>query len=141
MNEFYKVEWNGVLLKYHKIGVDKDNIPKWTSKNMMDCNQFEEWKIKEVSFNEWIGYSTFSEDYAINKIERSFINLEDAKKVSKELWNEHFAPNAKYRVVRYFDNIFDGYESDILSKRDAYERMESIPKRYLYSYELKIVNK
>lgn len=142
MEEFYKIEWNGVLFKYHKVGITEEGIPKWASKSLMDCNQVEDWKIKEVDFEEWLGYSTFSEDYAM-KMNRfySIDNFEEAKAESKRLWDEIIAPNALYKVAKYFDNIFDGWITEPMSKKLAKEKADGLNTgtRYLCSYEIKKV--
>ncbi len=136
MEDFYKVEYNGNLMKYHKVGIDANGTPKWASKSMLDCNQFEDWKIKDVSFDTWSWFNTFTEEYALNEIERVFLDLEEAAKLSKELYDKNFAPHSMYKVVRYFDNIFDRFETGALSKKDAYDKCNSMPRRYLYSYEI-----
>lgn len=48
-----------------------------------------------------------------------FTNLEDAKKASKTYYEKENPPNAKYRVSRYYDGIFETYVSGELNKSEA----------------------
>lgn len=157
MEKFYKLQFDGVLYEYHKIGYDKEGIPVWTDIVLTDCNQFESWKIKEVDFNIWIKNTmstakyiskiTFSEEYA-KKIKGFYPadKFEEAKKCSKKLWDKIIAPDEKYKVVKYCDNVFDGYVSDkALSKKEAYDLIYKISedksnyKSSLYLYSFKAV--
>lgn len=139
MKSFYKVEYNGNLLKYYKVGHDCNNIPIWTSKSMMDCTVFEKWKIKNVDFNTYFGTSSFSEKYAKNISGFYPINkYKEARKCSKLLWNKIISPRGKYNVVRYFDDHFDKFMITNVSKIVAYrilESMNKIPSTF-YSYNV-----
>ena len=66
MEEFYIVRYNGVLTHYKKIGYDEKNVPKWSFMSMMDCSEYEEWKIIEIKSDECKckSVSVFTEEYA-----------------------------------------------------------------------------
>lgn len=122
MKDFYVVTENGYLSKYHKVGSTPEGTPKWAEETLMDCTQFDEWKIKKVSFDNYLGVCSFSEDYA--KTIKGFYSAKDfykAKKYSKELWNKVCAPLSKWRVCKYFDDHFECYVSGALSKKNAYD--------------------
>lgn len=130
----YRVLFNGYLEKLvlnSKAG--KDYV--FSLIGLMDCNMFEDWKIKEDNNSTSKLFQTLSE----NSISKLYTDFEEAKKVSKERWDKEVAPNALYRVARYFDNIFDGYVTEPLSKRKAFAKLDDYRKknvRYLNSYDV-----
>lgn len=138
MEEFYVVSYNGILQHYKKIGYDEKNVPKWSSMSMMDCSKYEEWKIIEIKSDECKCkfVSIFTEEYA-KTIDGFFIkeDFELAKISSMELYNKYFAPNSKYKVARYFDDVFECYVTGELNKKDADEKKQSLNKKtrcYVY---------
>ena len=137
MEEFYKVEYYGNLLKYKKI-----DYQMWTSKSLIVGDKFDEWKLKDEKNQHSIysGISSFSDEYARNI--KGFYpadKFEDAKKKSKELWDKIVAPGKKYKVVRYFDDVLDSCISQKpLSKKEAYdlatEYTEKTSNSHLYTF-------
>lgn len=102
--------------------------------NLMDCNGFEDWKIKE-SDNDNITsklFQTLSED----SISELYTDFEEAKRISKERWEKEVDPNGLYRVAHYFDDMFDGYVTEPMSKKEAFDKSDEFNKkrRYLHYY-------
>lgn len=130
----YRVVFNGYLEKLvsnSKAG--KDYV--FSLIGLMDCNMFEEWKIKEDNNITSNLFQILSED----SISNLYTDFEEAKKVSKERWDKEVAPNALYRVAHYFDDMFEGYVTEPLSKRDAFAKLDDYRKknvRYLNNYDV-----
>lgn len=128
----YRVSYNGYLEKL----VSTSKVRAcfiFSLFNLMDCNTFEEWKIKNN--NSYPCYQVLSEE----GISELFTDFEEAKRVSKERWDEVVAPNALYRVAYYFDDIFEKYVTEPLSKREAFEKADEFRKKrakYLYYYDV-----
>lgn len=129
----YRVEYNGFLEKL----VAKSKMGKsfiFEIYSLMDCNRFEEWKIKENSSEKFGCRLLTDKDDAM-----LYTDFEEAKKVSEERWDKEVAPNALYRVAYYFDDIFERYVTEPLSKRDAFAKLDDYRKknvRYLNGYDV-----
>lgn len=127
----YRVGYNGYLEKVvstSKVGC----FFIFSIFSLMDCNTFEEWKIKETDN----GHPYFCK---IVDVSEFFIDFEEAKKVSKERWDKIVAPNALYRVAHFFDDIFEGYLTKPISKREAFEKVKEFRrnrKKYLDRYDV-----
>lgn len=70
-----------------------------------------------------------------------YYNLDEAKKASLERFNKEVNPDGKYRVARYFDDIFEKYETDALPKKEAQlkcNELNSRPRAYVY-YAIKSI--
>lgn len=130
----YRVVFNGYLEKLvsnSKAG--KDYV--FSLIGLMDCNMFEEWKIKVDNNSTSKLFQILSED----SISKLYTDFEEAKEVSKERWDKEVAPNALYRVAHYFDDMFEGYVTEPLSKRDAFAKLDDYRKknfRYLNNYDV-----
>lgn len=129
----YRVVFNGYLEKL----VSNSKAGKYyvfSLISLMDCTGFEEWKIKENNNNTSNLFQTLSEI----SIQELFSDFEEAKRVSKERWDREVAPNALYRVAYYFDDMFERYVTDPMSKREAFARADELRKkraRYLDRYD------
>lgn len=128
MDEFYVVTYDGLLNSYKKIGYE-NGVPKWNMDSMMDCNRYEEWKINETAPHESGWFSTFTYEYA-KTIDRFFEkeDFESAKILSKQLYDKHVAPTSKYKVARYFDDVFECYVTGELTKKEANEKKNLLNK-------------
>lgn len=132
----YRVLYNGHIEKLvSRSKAGNDFVFSLTG--LMDCNSFEEWKIKEDNRESNI-FQTLSE----KNITELFTDFEEAKKVSKEMWDKEVAPNAMYRVAHYFDDMFEGYVTDVLNKKNAYNAAVKLneKRKYLHYYAIKIVD-
>ena len=56
MKEFYMIEQNGTLLKYHQIFCDNNNVPIWTFKDVLNSNP----KIRDANFDYWMANNAFN---------------------------------------------------------------------------------
>jgi len=97
----------------------------WATINCLANNVFEDWKLKDnisLSRDNYLGRRELSEAH-IPDIGGyySFDDFNIAAKNSEELWTKCFAPNALYRVARYFDTYFDEYVSSSMSKKEAHK--------------------
>lgn len=118
---------------------------EWTEQSLLSSSQDDEWKMEDdISLDKnWLGRCELDDKYI--KSMKGFYEFDDFDKAaaeSKKLWNEYFAPNASYRVVRYFDNYFDRYESEPLPKKEARkisDEMNSRNKRYANSFGIEKV--
>lgn len=123
----YRVRYNGYLEKL----VSESKAGKYfvfSVGSPMDCNIFEEWKIKEENVSRH-GYQTLTKE----SISELFSDFEEAKRVSKEKWDKDVAPNALYRVAYYFDDIFERYVTEPMTKKEAFAKADELRmKRYSY---------
>lgn len=129
----YRVIFNGYLEKLVS-NAKSGKYYVFSIISLMDCNGFEEWKIKENSNSTSNLFQTLSKD----SISKLYTDFEEAKKVSKERWDKEVAPNALYRVAYYFDDIFERYVTEPMSKREAFAKVGEYRqknKRYLDRYE------
>lgn len=134
----YRVGWDGHLAKVICNTRTRYGY-KCVFENLMNCTHIENWNIKtqgsikDLYQNSW--YSIISE----NNFQDYYKDFEEAKKVSKERWDETYAPNALYRVVCYFDDVFDKYITEPIDKKTAYERACDLDSQakpmYYYSIE------
>lgn len=56
MKEFYMIEQNGTLLKYHQIFCDNNNVPIWAFKDVLNSNP----KIRDANFDYWLANNAFN---------------------------------------------------------------------------------
>ena len=89
---------------------------------------------------EYWGSSTYGID-VLQKSDQYYYDLEEAKKASLERYMKDVNPNGVYKVARYFDDIFECFVTDELSKKDAQikcEELNSKPRAYV-SYSIRSI--
>lgn len=63
------------------------------------------------------------------------MNLDDAKAHSLARFEKEVNPNGVYRVARYFDDMFEQYVTENMSKKEAREKCNELnksPRHYVY---------
>lgn len=129
----YRVVFNGYLEKL----VSNAKAGKYyvfSLISLMDCNGFEEWKIKENNNDTRNVFQTLTKE----SISELFTDFDEAKRVSKGRWDKEVSPNSLYRVAYYFDDIFERYVTEPMSKREAFAKADELRKKkakYLDRYD------
>jgi hypothetical protein len=134
---FWRVEGCGVLTQclIHEIKEDNQAVIRLA---MLTDLKNQEYKLKtEIEY--W-GSSTYGTD-TLQSSEQYYFDFEEAKKVSFCWYIKEANPSGKYKVARYFDDVFECYVTDLLSKKDAQikcNEFNSKPRAYI-SYGLKSI--
>jgi len=135
---FWRVESYGALTQclIHEIKNDNQAIIRLAS--LTDLRN-QEYKLKtEIEY--WAS-STYGTD-TLQKSNQYYYDLDEAKKASLERFNKEVNPNGKYRVARYFDDIFECFVTDELLKKDANiqcNEFNSKPRAYV-SYDIRSIS-
>ncbi len=131
----WRVGYNGPITPYKVLEVCENGdfvmglLPPITKITDFD------YAIIELSDKEYFGKSTFNPK-TCSSAHEFFDDLELAKDQSLVNFEKEVNPNASYRVARYFDDVFEAYETGPLSKRDAIERRKQLnaTQRHYVSY-------
>ncbi len=114
-NKYYRVEYQGSLSLYEIIEY-KNGDPVYSITQLTTMKNYEYAFIENPKP---FGTSNFSTD-VINKDKKGwFLDFEQAKKKSYERFEYEVNPNGQYRVARYFDDIFEIYVTETLTKKEA----------------------
>lgn len=131
-HEFFRVEYYGALTKYTIIEIDEANC-KFSLTGLTDLSN-EEYKLKEDP-KPWAS-SSFNIDLIIeNKNGEYFMDLDRAKAHSLARFEKEVNPKGVYRVARYFDDMFEQYVTENMSKKEAREKCNELnksPRHYVY---------
>lgn len=134
---FWRVEYKGMLTQCLISELKDDNNAIIRLAGLTDLRN-QEYKLKtEIEY--W-GSSTYGTD-TLQKSDQYYYDFEEAKKVSFERYNKEVNPNDKYKVARYFDDIFECFVTGELSKKDAQikcDEFNSKPRAYV-SYGLRSI--
>lgn len=132
---FWRVEYRGVITQCLIFSINEKNEAVIKVATLTDFRN-EEYKLKnEVDY---FGTSTYGIDI-IQENKQYYFDFEMAKKASIERFNKEVNPNGKYRVARYFDDMFECFVTGSLSKKEARlmcDEFNSQPRAYV-SYGLK----
>lgn len=119
---FWRVGYQGVITQLEIYGINEKSEAVLRLITLTDLSN-EEYKLKDDP--QPLGSSTYGSKYLReNKSNEYFFDLEEAKKISFERFETVVNPNGIYRIARYFDDVFEGYESEggkviELSKKEA----------------------
>jgi hypothetical protein len=134
---FWRVESYGVLTQCLIDEVKEDGQAVIKLAGLADLRN-QEYNLKtEIQY--W-GSSTYGTD-ALRKSEQYYYDLEEAKKASFDRYMKEVNPNCKYKVARYFDDVFECFVTGELSKNDAQikcNEFNSKPRAYV-SYGLRSI--
>jgi len=119
----YRVEYRGVFSRYTLVGFKEDKSPILAVATITDFSN-NSYKINEELKN-W-ATCNFSIENALLKTEEFFTNYDEAKLKSIERYEKEVNPNGKYKVARYFDNVFESFVTGELSKNDALEKAKQL---------------
>ena len=136
---FWWVQYQGVLTQYKIISISENGEATFKMCGLTDLRD-NEYKLKD-DIDYWSS-STFGIDIVKNKNTEFFTDFEKAKEYSLFRYDKYVNPNGKYRVVRYFDDVFEAYESGILDKKSALEKACVLNKkqRHYISYGVVAIN-
>ncbi len=124
--KYYRVTYDGVLREY-KIIREEKGVPVYSITQLVSLKDSEYSFIEEPKS---FGTSTFSLDIIKNNEQKEwFTDLEKAKNVSKERFDKVVNPNGDYRVARYFDDRFEHYVTEIMSKKEAYSEASKLNRK------------
>ena len=122
---FWRVSYRGVFTQYVVSSLTKDGKGgAWCRVAQLTDLRNDIYTLKEPVLA--VAYSTLSPDVFIN--EEFFIDYEEAKKNSRERFDREVNPLGKYRVARYFDDVFECYMTEVLTKTEATEEMKKLNK-------------
>lgn len=135
-NKFYRVGYKGSLQEYEIIGF-KNNFPVYGIIGLLDLSN-DEYKIRARVTEGVFATSNFGIDVMVNNPTEWFTDLDIAKITSRERWDKEVDPNGEYRVARYFDDIFEAYVTEVLTKKEAYKKAGKLNKkiRHYVSYQV-----
>lgn len=138
MNTFYSVLWNGVIIRYD-LSITNSNWYRYTS--LMIPNEQDDWQIDIDKPTSLLGRVNLSPNHLKKHFEQGdyLISLDDAIKKSRDLWDKHFAPDAKWQVVEIFDDVVIKPISKPLSKIEAKNELRKHKNRPYVSYEIRVV--
>lgn len=136
---FYRVEYYGVLSKLEIIGY-KNNVPIYRITPLSDLRN-DKWALieKPTPFST----SNYPLSIVLEKTEEYFDDFEKAKQKALDKFEKEVNPNGKYRVAKYFDDVFEKYVTDILTKKEATDKANELNSkpRYYVSYGIRTVKK
>lgn len=159
-DRIYSVQGSGTLFLYYRVDINKlKTKPNLNYGVPYECiamlempDDNEGWRLRDYeSFiqddNRLIFYSQLSLGF-INKmlnaesIEVWTLDIEDAIKISKERYAEHFPTGPVYDVVRYWDDCERTIIRDCLLRSEAQQLCSELNKKRkigtLYSYSVEI---
>ena len=134
---FWRVEYRGVLTQCLIHEVKKNHEAVIRLATLTDL------KNKEYALKSEIEYwssSTYGTD-TLRKSNEFYYDFEEAKKISSERFNKEVNPNGKYKVARYFEDVFEGYIHGEFSKKVAQikcNELNSKPRSYV-NYRIKTI--
>ena len=139
-NKYYRVNYKGTLNRYEIIGF-KNNVPVYDITLLISIKND---KYSFIQDTEQFATSNFSISIIKDNPNEWFSDLEEAKKVSNARFEEKINPNGDYKVARYFDDVFEIFVTDILSKKSASERateLNKTPRHYVSYSSVDVTNK
>jgi len=134
---FWRVESYGALTQCLIHEIKEDNQAVIRLAGLTDLRN-QEYNLKtEIEY--WRS-STYGTD-ALQKSEQYYYDLSEAKKASFDRYMKEVNPNSKYKVARYFDDVFECYVTDEMSKKDAQIKCNEFnsKQRAYVSYGLKSI--
>ena len=139
MRKFYSVEWNGSIFRWDLIKNSKDKGKWYHQTSLMKRNEADEWILNPDEPTSILGKINLSDKYILAKIDagKFFLLLEDAIPLSKELWENYYAPKSQWEVIEIFDNVEIKVISKPLSRVEAKRELEKYERRPYVSYEIR----
>ena len=130
-SKFYRVEYRGVITECEIIDYENGD-PVYGLPRLTDFRN-DEYKLNKDLKRP--GSSNYPLELAISKPNEYFDDLKKAKIKSLERFEKEVNPNGKYKVARYFDDMFEVYVTEILTKKEANikaEELNKTPRHYVY---------
>jgi hypothetical protein len=123
---FWRVEYYGVLSQYLIKDVLNNGNALFNISGLTDLRNGQYNLKEEIKYS---SSSTFGLDILLRSPDSYFTDLRLAKIASINRYDKEVNPNGNYRVARYFDDVFEAYDSGILNKKDAKEKASELNKR------------
>jgi hypothetical protein len=136
---FWRVEYRGILTQCLIHEVKKNDEAVIRLATLTDLKN-EEYNLKS-ELDYWSS-SIYGTD-TLRKSNEFYYDFKEAKIASLERFNKEVNPNGKYKVARYFDDVFECYMPNEYAKKVAQikcNELNSKPKAYV-SYIIKAINK
>lgn len=135
---FWRVEYKGVLRQYCVKSVSKNGTGEFKIANLTSFKGGYGF-VEEVDY--WC-----SSKFGVNVIKNNkefYTSYSKAKESLIARYHEEVNPNGSYRVVRYFDDFWEAWESEVLSKKEAIamaNKLNESPRCYV-RYDIEDVTK
>lgn len=136
MERFYRVEYNGVILRHEKCQDEEG----YYGTSIMVRNDDDRWEIDIDKPTFTIGRYCMGDETIRKNIAdgKFFIDIEDAIEKSKPLWEKTFgSPDDLWEVIEIFDDVEIKVISKPMSKRLAKEEKSKYKNRYLVHYDIR----
>ena len=143
---FWRVEYRGIMTQciIHSVNADGDAIIQLGG--LTDLRN-EEYKLKDTEDITFGGSSTYGMEYL--KRDEYHFDFEEAKTASYERYLREVNPFGECKVARYFDDVFETYVKDPVTKEDlvfnkkdakaeANRQNDAKPRAYVY-YDIRAV--
>lgn len=116
MKKFYEVTFEGTIERYNFAQPDRYYYTCITK-----CSDDDHRIVDDSAPTDRRSMRILNKEGIEDGINRGifFLNLQDALAKSEVLWNEYFAPDAKWCVYGVFDNVEVTYKSEPMSKTEA----------------------
>lgn len=126
MNKFLQVnQQTGEFCIWFRI---EDNW--WDMERCLSSKLGDIWKLKPHynTPDDYLGLCELSDDYILNEMQGiyKYEDFNNAAAQSKELWDNYYKPNSKYKVAKYFDDYFERYISDSMDKKTAMNLQQTL---------------
>jgi hypothetical protein len=132
---FYRLDYQGRMHEYTIIGNNNGEC-RYISISLTsfkdDIYRFERCAVE--------GKLSFPISVVNEKTEEYYDSLEDAKEISIKRFNKQINPNGNYRVARYFDDHFECFVTDILTKKEASNKRDTFKNGQYVSYDIMCVD-
>ena len=138
--KYWFVSYDGAITEAEIISVDNKGVIVWKRRGITNFSN-DTYKIIDEESS-----LTSTSKYTLEEFAKYYSKYSDdfdiAIQFSKELFEKVINPNGIYKVAQDFDNVFEKYVSEHLSKADARIRKTELEakKRHLVSYRLVAVN-
>ena len=118
---FWRVEYKGVLTEctISKVLENGKGVIKLRGLNDFSKKGYNLNENKIEKYNATSEYNFLAKNIDISQF---YFNYEEAKKASYDRYLKEVNPFGKYRVARYFDDIFECFRSEELTKEEAEQK-------------------
>lgn len=124
---WFQVNYRGGILPMMVIEEFNDGRKKfrYSDKSIAIVDELSHSFVEDWEFKPGMFTSTFNPHESTDM----FQDVEIAKAKSLELFEKNVNPNGIYRVAKYFDDVFDGYVTEPMSKAEALNALKPYAER------------
>jgi len=147
---FWKTEVHGTLTEHYIDSINADDVATMRLKTIISTKDEDYVNVpkEEQYFYGSVTYAMHTlRNYVLNN-PNYFLNLDEALEASAAKYEKEVNPNGQYKVARYFDDVFETYMKDPITKEDMIynkkgarteaARLNGLPRAYV-SYGIKVV--